>query len=281
MGKVRNVLFIMSDQLRWTTSHAMATRRSKRRTWIGWPKWGCGSTAPMCNRPSAARHACPSIPGVRPSATVPPEQHAAADRRDDPWRLPPSRRCSRRSCGQDPHAPRRCRHGTVGADARDGDRLLVAEGGFEPFERDDGLHPNQITPPEYSYNVWLRSKGYDSDNPWNDFANAAEGPNGEILSGWSLRNSNLPARVKEEHSETPYITDRGLDFIRETGEDPWLLHLSYIKPHWPYMAPAPYHDMYGPNAFLPVVRDERERADPHPVYAAFMNLPASEVFSAR
>ena len=26
---------------------------------------------------------------------------------------------------------------------------------------------------------------------------------------------------------------------------PWCLHLSYIKPHWPYIAPAPYNDMYG------------------------------------
>jgi hypothetical protein len=26
-----------------------------------------------------------------------------------------------------------------------------------------------------------------------------------------------------------------------------MCHLSYIKPHWPYIVPAPYHDMYGPN----------------------------------
>ena len=25
------------------------------------------------------------------------------------------------------------------------------------------------------------------------------------------------------------------------AREPWLLHLSYIKPHWPYIAPAPYH----------------------------------------
>ena len=27
---------------------------------------------------------------------------------------------------------------------------------------------------------------------------------------------------------------------------PWCVHLSYIKPHWPYIAPAPYNDMYTP-----------------------------------
>ena len=35
-------------------------------------------------------------------------------------------------------------------------------------------------------------------------------------------------------------------FIREQGEKPWFLHLSFIKPHWPYMVPAPYHRLFGP-----------------------------------
>ena len=49
---------------------------------------------------------------------------------------------------------------------------------------------------------------------------------------------HLPARVREEHSETAYMTDLALDWIRGQGETPWVLHLSYVKPHWPYMAPA-------------------------------------------
>ena len=51
--------------------------------------------------------------------------------------------------------------------------------------------------------------------------------------------------MKAEHSETAYMTGRAMDFIREQGEEPWCLHLSYIKPHWPYIAPAPYHRLYG------------------------------------
>ena len=38
-----------------------------------------------------------------------------------------------------------------------------------------------------------------------------------------------------------------------------MLHLSYVKPHWPYMAPAPYHAMYTPEQCLPVVRRDEER----------------------
>ncbi|MEP5154872.1 alkaline phosphatase family protein [Planktotalea sp.] len=160
--------------------------------------------------------------------------------------------------------------------------VKISQQGFDPYERDDGLHPDEVLKAKggtLRYNDWLRSKGYDGDNPWNDWANAAEGEDGEILTGWHLKNSNLPARVKEEHSETAYMTARAKDFIEECGDTPWLCHLSYIKPHWPYMAPAPYHDMYGPETLKPVLRSEDERRDPNPVYGAFMGMEVSETFS--
>ena len=125
----------------------------------------------------------------------------------------------------------------------------------------------------------LREQGYDVANPWNDYANSGEGPDGELLEGWYMRNAPLAARVAEEHSETAYMTDRALQFLKEQGDVPWCLHLSYIKPHWPYIAPAPYHTMYGHNQVLPAVRDEREREDPHPVYRALMNHKAGKAFS--
>jgi arylsulfatase A-like enzyme len=161
---------------------------------------------------------------------------------------------------------------------------LVSQPGFDPYERDDGLHPTPLLRSKggkLRYTDWLREHGYEGENPWNDFANAAEGPNGEVLSGWHLKNSNLPARVKEEHSETAYMTMRAREFIEEAGDTPWLCHLSFIKPHWPYMAPAPYHDMYGPETFAPVVRDEAERTDPNPVYQAFMGMEVSKTFSTQ
>jgi arylsulfatase A-like enzyme len=160
--------------------------------------------------------------------------------------------------------------------------VILSEPGFDPYERDDGLHPMPLLRKKggkLRYNDWLRAQGYPGDNPWDDYANSAEGPNGEVLSAWNLRYSNLPARVKEEHSETAYMTDRGMEFIREMGEQPWLLHLSFIKPHWPYIAPAPYHAIYGPNSFLPPHRSERQRDNPHPVYAAFQQHQVSRSFS--
>ncbi|WP_035898216.1 alkaline phosphatase family protein [Labrenzia sp. DG1229] len=159
---------------------------------------------------------------------------------------------------------------------------LVSQPGFDPYERDDGLHPDPLLRKKggkLRYNDWLRSLGYEGENPWNDYANAGEGPNGEVLSGWYLKNSNLPARVREEHSETAYMTMRAREFIAEMGDAPWLCHLSYIKPHWPYIAPAPYHDMYGPGSFLSAHRSQAERRDPNPVFEAFMQMEVSRTFS--
>jgi arylsulfatase A-like enzyme len=75
------------------------------------------------------------------------------------------------------------------------------------------------------------------------------------------------------------MTDRAMDFIREAADEPWCLHLSYIKPHWPYIAPAPYHAMYGPEDMVPANRAKSERTAPHPVFEAYMHLPESVTFS--
>jgi arylsulfatase A-like enzyme len=155
----------------------------------------------------------------------------------------------------------------------------IAECGFDAYERDDGIHPYSGHDPDPRYNDYLRAQGYGGDNPWESWANSAVDADGTVRSGWFLKYSNLPARVPDEHSETPYITRRAMDFISEAGEQPWCLHLSYIKPHWPYLAPAPYAGMYNAQDALPVVRSEAERADPHPVYAAMMQHRVSATFS--
>ena len=137
--------------------------------------------------------------------------------------------------------------------------LIISEPGFEPYERDDGLHPNNQVKKykkKLSYNDWLNKLGYDGDNPWDSWANSSEDKNGEILSGWKLRNSNKPARIPEKHSETSFMTNRAIEFIEESSDKPWFLHLSYIKPHWPYIAPAPYHNMFSQNQFNQVQRSE-------------------------
>lgn len=167
----------------------------------------------------------------------------------------------------------------LGIDPESSRGVLLSECGFEPFERDDGLHPDQSVDPDLRYNQYLRERGFSGQNPWHEWANSAESESGEVLSGWHMRNAHLPARVPEEHSETAYTTNRAMDFIEEAGDEPWCLHLSYIKPHWPYIAPAPYHDMYSVDDVLPAMRSDQERETPHPVVGAFMKHPEGVEFS--
>lgn len=169
----------------------------------------------------------------------------------------------------------------LGIDPASAVGVHLSECGFEPLERDDGLHPDgPYYGAEPPYDGYLRQAGFAADNPWHEWANSVTDPaTGEVKSGWFLRYSNLPARVPEPLSETPYMTRRAMDFIAGADGQPWLLHLSYIKPHWPYIAPAPYHAMYSVDDMLPALRSEAERASPHPVYQAFMAHRESLAFS--
>ncbi len=160
--------------------------------------------------------------------------------------------------------------------------VRVSECGFDPYERDDGLWAEgpdgRYDPRSPRYNEYLNQKGYGGDNPWHDYANSAQEGEG-LASGWAMRHASRPARVLEVDSETPYMTRRAMDFISEAGDERWCLHLSYIKPHWPYIAPAPYNDMYCAKDLIPVVRSEEERRDPHPVFREFMQNRVGLTFS--
>ena len=161
--------------------------------------------------------------------------------------------------------------------------VRVAECGFDVFERDDGINPVGVDGPydpnaAKAYNEYLKGKGYGGENPWHDHANSGIDDAGNVLSGWFLKNSKEAANIAEEDSETPYLTRRGMEFIKQ-AEGPWCCHLSYIKPHWPYVVPAPYHDMYGPEHIIPVNRSQDEFDSAHPVMKAFMNNGVGKAFS--
>jgi arylsulfatase A-like enzyme len=143
---------------------------------------------------------------------------------------------------------------------------LLREGGFTVVDRYDGH-----TPPgrESGYADFLRARGYKGDDPWSEYVIGVEA-GGRFASGWQMRNVHLPARVAEPHSETAYMTDVALAWIRAQGDTPWVLHLSYVKPHWPYVAPAPFHSMFRSADVGPVLHGEQDgSADEHPVVHAY------------
>ena len=156
-----------------------------------------------------------------------------------------------------------------------------AECGFDVFVRDDGLWgegPDGFYDERHSpYNEFLRSKGYEGENPWAHYANAGIDDDGAIATGWILGNADRAANIREEDSETPWLTGEAIRFI-ESAETPWCAHISYIKPHWPYIVPEPYHAMYGPNHVPQAIRSEVEREDPHPVFGAYMENAIARAF---
>ena len=279
MKKVRNILFIMSDQLRadYLGCNGHPSLKTKNIDWLasqGVNFKRAYVQAPVCG---------PSRMSVYTGRYV--SSHGATWNRS-PIRIDEltmghalraqglrSALVGKSHIVVDPTALE-----TFGVDPCEPNGRLIAEGGFEPVERDDGVHRDKGVSVDLAYNNFLRALGYDAPNPWHTFANSAQGADGEVLSGWQFRNANKPARISEEHSETAYMTDRALNFIEEQGEDPWFLHLSYIKPHWPYMAPDPYHQLYSADDMLTVKKSNREKADPHPIAKVLMEISDSEAF---
>jgi arylsulfatase A-like enzyme len=71
-----------------------------------------------------------------------------------------------------------------------------------------------------------------------------------------------PIEIKAEHSDTAYTADRAMRFFRQNEAEPWFLHVSFLRPHPPFVAPEPYHDLYDledvPDFHaLPSLEDER------------------------
>jgi arylsulfatase A-like enzyme len=87
--------------------------------------------------------------------------------------------------------------------------------------------------------------------PWLD--HLRDGGHAEASLSWAYdRPLGAPAPFPARHSETAFLTDRFLDWLGSAGP-PWLAHLSWIKPHPPMVAAAPWHDLIGPADVPPPV----------------------------
>ena len=163
--------------------------------------------------------------------------------------------------------------------------VRVSECGFDPHIREDGLDvvgpDGRYAPSESPYTQALRDRGYDSVNPWHDHANSGVDADLNVLTGFALEYALQPANIREEDSETPWLTSEMIKWLeaRDPGAAPWCVHLSYIKPHWPLIAPAPYNSMYGPEQILPRVASCAERASDHPVYRQYQDNPIGQVWA--
>jgi len=113
--------------------------------------------------------------------------------------------------------------------------------------------------------AWLRAQGTDVPDDWRSFANvAADG-------------TDHRARYTAAQSQTAFLTDRALDFGDDAARSgrPWFMHVSYLRPHPPYLAPAPYDTMYDPASVpdptrAPTPQGEGEQ---HPLLGVMLTHP--------
>lgn len=74
-----------------------------------------------------------------------------------------------------------------------------------------------------------------------------------------------PPRYSADHCQTAFLTNKTIEYI-DSAPDGWFVHLSYLRPHPPFIAPEPYNTMYDPKQVPLPVRAESvpAQSDTHP-----------------
>lgn len=112
----------------------------------------------------------------------------------------------------------------------------------------------------YPWQSHLMNKGYAFDNYWDVYKPVS--PDG------GAPKLNDPALYAAEDSDTAFLTNSFLGKMTAYRNESWFAHLTYIRPHPPLVAPAPYNDMYDPESLpLPerLSSEDEERAQ-HPFF---------------
>ena len=60
------------------------------------------------------------------------------------------------------------------------------------------------------------------------------------------RISLAPTIYSAEETQTAFLTEAFLRWLGEPKAHPWFAHISFLRPHPPFVVPAPYNDLYDP-----------------------------------
>ncbi len=138
-----------------------------------------------------------------------------------------------------------------------------------------GFTARQLLPEhEKQWLSWLRARGHAEATSRDIHVPAGARP-GEI--------SNAPTSYSSDETQTAFLTGEFLRWLDEQ-EAPWFAHLSFLRPHPPFSAPAPYNNMFAPAdgpAFARAESAEAEaRAHPYLAYALPRGEKASFIHGA-
>jgi arylsulfatase A-like enzyme len=115
----------------------------------------------------------------------------------------------------------------------------------------------------------LKAKGYDLPAGRRDAYRPVPNYPGAAGRGHSLS----PPIFSAADSETTFMADAALRYLSVRREEPWFVHLVFLRPHPPVIAPEPYNAMYDPaEVSMPrrAVSPEAEGAH-HPYLAYTLN----------
>ncbi|MFT6433089.1 MAG: arylsulfatase A-like enzyme [Candidatus Azotimanducaceae bacterium] len=121
---------------------------------------------------------------------------------------------------------------------------------------------------------WLREKNYDIPEPNYKLYTTRTGREYEDGAAHPA-----PLAIPAEHHDTWFMTDQVIDYIDDfqtaQSEDSFCIHLSLLRPHPPWIAPAPYNSMYPPESLNDFIRAENSdvESEQHPFLAHYLNHP--------
>jgi arylsulfatase len=225
MNKQPNILFIMTDQQRSDTIHALGNQEIRTPVLDSLVREGttftnCYTPAPVC---VAGRSA--TITGI------PPHQNGCTSNGASPHHLKSIMQVLQEQ-GYYTHGIGKMHfnpdsEAMWGFDSRDiseeGARQLTGRNDFHQYLDDNGY--GHVLEPQ-----GVRSEMYYIPQP-----------------------SQLPA----EHHHTTWVADRAIDFLEQHDHDnPFFLWTSFIKPHPPFESPSPWNKLYRTADMMPPFRPE-------------------------
>ena len=100
-------------------------------------------------------------------------------------------------------------------------------------------------PGKSDYHNYLVEKGYEPDRVLpKRSANLPRELTRDVPDDWEIFSSEKRSEVAAEDTMAHFLGRRAAEFIKDHGEEPFVLYISTFEPHSPYN--GPYNGMYDP-----------------------------------
>ncbi len=132
--------------------------------------------------------------------------------------------------------------------------------------RDPGLHNYELPMDGFEEKLEMR---LEQSHPWRGHL-ARQGYDLPDYSRFYVPDGpdvDSPAFYAREDSDTAFLTDEALKTLAGMPGERWFAHLTYIRPHPPFVAPAPYNRMFADRDIPPAIPAGADVAA-HPLVAA-------------